>query len=114
MQKIRLLLAVLMVVTGIAGFYLLGDMPAVVRLLSVVAGLVAALAVIWSTPVGRDGIAFAKDSIAEARRVSWPSRKETMQTTGVVFALVLVMAIFMWVVDLSLLYAIKVVMGRAD
>ncbi len=114
MQKIRLLLAVLMVVAGIAGFYLLGDKPAVVRFLSVAAGIVAAFAVVWTTPIGREGVAFAKDSIAEARRVVWPSRKETMQTTGVVFALVLVMAVFMWVVDLSLLYAIKVVMGRAD
>jgi preprotein translocase subunit SecE len=114
MQKIRLLLAVLMVIAGIAGFYLLGDKPAVVRFLSVVGGMAAAVAVMWTTQMGREGVAFVKDAIAEARRVVWPSRKETMQTTGVVFALVLVMAIFMWVVDFSLLYVIKIVMGRGE
>ena len=114
MQKIRLLFAVLLVAAGIAGFYLLGDKPAVVQFLSVVGGMAAAVAVMWTTQMGRESAAFIKDSIAEARRVVWPSRKETIQTTGVVFVLVLVMAIFMWVVDFSLLYVIKIVMGRSE
>ena len=45
-------------------------------------------------------------------RVVWPSRKETVQTTGIVFAFVLVMAIFLWMVDAGLLLAVKYLMGQ--
>lgn len=113
MDKVRFVLAVVLVAAGIAGFYLLGDKPAIVRLLAVVGGMALAAAVVWTTQAGRDGREFVKESVAEARRVVWPTRKETIQTTGVVFALVVVMAIFMWVVDISLLWIIQLVMGRA-
>ena len=46
------------------------------------------------------------------KKVVWPSRKETMQTTGIVFAFVLVMAIFLWMVDAGLLLAVKYLMGQ--
>ncbi len=108
------MLAVVLVAAGIAGFYLLGDKPAIVRFLSVVGGVALAVAAIWTTQAGRDGREFVKEAVAEARRVVWPTRKETIQTTGVVFALVVVMAIFMWVVDISLFWAIQLVMGRAE
>jgi preprotein translocase subunit SecE len=113
MEKVRFVLAVVLVATGIAGFYLLGDKPAIVRLLSVLGGMALALAAVWTTQAGRDGREYVKEAIAEAHRVVWPTRKETIQMTGVVFALVVVMAIFMWVVDSSLLWVVKLVMGRA-
>lgn len=112
MDRIRLALAVLLVAAGISGFYLLGDKPAVLRVLSVLAGMGAAVAVMWTAPMGRDAVAFIKEAVAEARRVVWPSRKETIQTTGAVFALVLVMGIILWVVDFSLMWLIKLILGR--
>ena len=50
---------------------------------------------------------------AEGRKITWPSRKETIQTTAVVFVLVLVMAIFLWVVDIGFLWMVKMLMGRS-
>jgi preprotein translocase subunit SecE len=113
MDKIRLALAFLLVAAGIGGFYLLGDKPAVLRVLSVLAGMGAAVAVMWATPMGREAFAFVKEAAAEARKVVWPSRKETIQTTGVVFALVVLMGIILWVVDFSLLWVIKLILGRS-
>jgi preprotein translocase subunit SecE len=112
MDRIRLALAVLLVAAGISGFYLLGDKPAVVRVLSVLGGMGLAVAVMWTTVTGRNAIEFVKEAIAEARRVVWPSRKETIQTTGAVFALVLVMGIILWVVDVSLMWLIQLILGR--
>jgi preprotein translocase subunit SecE len=112
MERIRLALAVLLVGAGISGFYLLGDKPAVLRVLSVLAGMAAAVAVMWTTPLGRAAVTFIGESVAEARRVVWPTRKETIQTTGAVFALVLVMGIILWVVDFSLMWLIKLILGR--
>lgn len=112
MHKIRLALAVLLVAAGIGGFYLLGDKPAVLRILSVLAGMGAAVAVVLTTPTGVEASAFIKEAVAEARKVVWPSRKETIQTTGAVFALVVVMGIILWVVDFSLMWMIKLILGR--
>ena len=111
-DKIKLLLAIALVAAGIAGSYLLADNAAVVRALSVMGGVGAAVAVMWTTPRGQAAFAFTKEAITEARRVVWPSRKETIQMTGVVVLLVIVMAIFMWIVDISLLALVRMVMGR--
>ncbi len=112
MDKIRLVLAFLLVAAGIGGFYLLGDKPAVLRLLSIMVGLAAAVAVMWTTVIGREALTFVKEAGVEARKVVWPSRKETIQTTGAVFALVLLMGVILWVVDFSLMWFIKLIMGR--
>jgi preprotein translocase subunit SecE len=52
------------------------------------------------------------DSIVEAKKVVWPARKETVQITGVVVAFVLVMAIFLWIVDLGLNWAVQLLIRR--
>ena len=62
----------------------------------------------------RNFYAYARESIEEAKRVVWPTRKETLQTTGVVFAFVFVMAVFLWLVDAGLLWAVRLLMGRSD
>ena len=77
-DNIKLLAAGLLIVAGIAGFYLLSDMPTVVRVLSVLAGLGAAAAVAWYTQAGRGFFAFSQEAVTEARKVVWPTRKETM------------------------------------
>ncbi len=112
MDKIRLVLALLLVAAGVGGFYLLSDKPAVLRLVVVLAGVAAAVAVLWTTEMGREALTFVKESAAEARKVVWPSRKETVQTTGAVFALVLVMGVILWIVDFSLMWFIKLILGR--
>ena len=101
-DKIKLLLALLLVAAGIAGFYVLSEQALVVRVLSVLAGVVAAAAVAWTSGPGARFVAFAREAVTEVRKVVWPTRKETVQTTGMVFAFVVAIAIFLWLTDLSL------------
>jgi len=113
-DKIKLLAAALMVIAGIAGFYYFTESAAVIRLASVLGGVIAAIAILWYTQLGQTFFAFSQDSVAEARKVVWPTRKETMQTTGIVFVFVVVMALFLWFIDAGLLWAVKLLMGRSD
>ena len=101
-DKIKFALALLLVVAGVAGFYLLSEQALVLRILAVMAGLAAAVAVFWKTEAGQRFAGLCRESIQEARKVVWPSRKETMQTTAMVFAFVLVMALFLFLTDKSL------------
>ncbi|GAB4060006.1 preprotein translocase subunit SecE [Uliginosibacterium sediminicola] len=100
-DKIKFAVAVLLVIAGLAGFYLLGNAALVLRVLSVIAGVVAGAAIGWTTEPGQRFAGFARDAIAEARKVVWPNRKETLQTTAAVFAFVVVMAIVLFVIDKS-------------
>ena len=112
-DKIKLLLAGLLLVAGLVGFYMLGDKPTIVRVLVVLGGVVGAIAVAWFSAPGREFAGFAKESVAEAKRVVWPTRKEAMQTTGIVFVFVVLMALFVFVVDTSLGAIVRMLMERS-
>ncbi len=112
-NKIKLLLSALLLIAGIAGFYLLADKPTVVRILAVLAGMAASIAMLWTTPVGQQTLGFIGDAVVEARKVVWPTRKETVQTTMVVFVLVLVMAAFLAIVDIGFAFMVQWLMGRS-
>jgi preprotein translocase subunit SecE len=101
-DKIKLALAVALLAAGIWGYYRLADSLLIVRLLPVFGGLLAGIAVAWLSEPGRQFAAFAGESVAEVKKVVWPTRKETIQTTAAVFAFVVVMAVFLWVTDKAL------------
>jgi preprotein translocase subunit SecE len=113
-DKIKLVVAFLAVVAGIAGFYYLQDSAAVLKLASVLVGLLVAAGVAWTSEPGKRFFAFGKDSVAEAKRVVWPTRKETLQTTAVVIAFAVTMALFLWAVDASLMIVVNKMMGRGE
>jgi preprotein translocase subunit SecE len=98
-DKLKVGLAVLAVIAGVVAFYLLADKVTAVRASALVAGLLVAVALFWTSSQGKDFINFAKESVRETKKVVWPTRKEAMQITGIVFAFVLVMAIFLWGTD---------------
>jgi preprotein translocase subunit SecE len=101
-DRAKVAAAALVAAAGIAGYYLLGQQPFVVRLASILVGLAVALAIAWFSGPGQRFIAFARDAWSETKRVVWPEKKETWMITAYVFAFVLVMALFLWAVDKSL------------
>lgn len=98
-DRVKLGVAVLVVIAGIVGFSVLGDQPMIARIGVFVGGLVLAALIAFTSEPGRRTIGFGQESYAELRRVTWPTRKETVQMTGIVFAFVAVMGIFLWLVD---------------
>ena len=107
-------LAVLAAVAGVLGFTFLTEQPTLARVGVLIGGLVAAVVIAWFSQSGKRFLAYARESYEETKRVVWPSRKETLQTTGIVFAFVFVMAVFLWLVDTGLLWAVRLLMGRSD
>lgn len=98
-ERLKVGLAIAVFIAGLAGFYVLADQPMIVRVGSILLGMAAAIAIAWFSEPGRRFLAYARDSYHEVRRVVWPNRKETVQMTAIVFAFVVIMAFFLWLVD---------------
>jgi preprotein translocase subunit SecE len=110
-ERIKLALAALAAAGGLFAFYALGQQPLIARLGALLGAFAVGAGILAFTQTGRDFVVFARESIEEAKRVVWPSRKETLQTTGVVFVFVFVMALFLWVVDFGLLWVTQKLLG---
>jgi preprotein translocase subunit SecE len=110
-ERIKIAVAALIAVGAFVAFYALGDKPTVVRLGALLGLLAVAVVAMWFTQAGRTFVAFSRESWEEAKRVVWPTRKETLQTTGVVFLFVFLMALFLWAVDWGLLTITEKLLG---
>ncbi|HSN40074.1 MAG TPA: preprotein translocase subunit SecE [Burkholderiales bacterium] len=113
-DKIKIAVALLLVVAGVAGFYYFSESAAIIRVATVMAGVVLGFLVFWMSDPGKQFYAFAQESVTETKKVVWPTRKETLQTTAIVFAFVILMALFLWLVDASLLWVVKKLIGQGD
>jgi preprotein translocase subunit SecE len=111
-DKIQITVAVLLAIGGLAAFYLMADKPMIARVGAVFAGFILAGVVGWFTAPGREFAQYTKESIEEAKKVVWPTRKETMQSTAMIFAFVFVMALFLWSVDWSLTFVLTKFLGH--
>jgi preprotein translocase subunit SecE len=105
-DKAKLGVAALLVVGAVVGFYMLSKQGAIAQWVALIVGLVAAVAVFMASEPGKEFVAFGRDAWREAKKVVWPSRKETMQMTAYVFGFVVVMALFLWTTDKLLEWAI--------
>jgi preprotein translocase subunit SecE len=114
MDKLKIALAVACVIAGVWGYYYFADAAQVLRVLMVMGGLIAAAGVAWLSAPGKEFFAFAQEAWQEAGRVSWPTRKETIQTTMIVFAFVAVMALFLFAIDTTLAWVVKLLTGRVE
>ena len=101
-DKAKLAAAAVLVVAGVAAFYLMSKQDLWQRVLALLLLLVAAVAVFFTSETGKQLIAFGRDAVRETKKVVWPARNEAMQMTGYVFAFVVVMALFLFLTDKTL------------
>lgn len=112
MNKLKLGFVFIFILTGIVGFVYLNESPMVIRVLSVLIGFLLAAFVARYTTQGQDFYVFCRESAEETKKVVWPSRKETLQMSGIVFAFVVAMAAFLWLVDAGLMSIVKLTMDQ--
>jgi preprotein translocase subunit SecE len=98
-DKALVSLALLLVLVGVVGFSFWSDRPMLLRVALLLGGIVLGLVVAWFSEPGKRFIEFARDGYEETKRVTWPTKEETLKTTGVVFLFVGLMAVFLFAVD---------------
>ena len=111
LDTVKLLLALLVLLVGIAGFYYFSESSLLYRVLGLLAMVGVAIGVSVTTVKGRSLIGFLGSSRTEVRKMVWPTRAETMQTTLMVFILVVILAIFLWFVDMLLGAGVKALLS---
>jgi preprotein translocase subunit SecE len=104
-NTVKLVVAILLVLAGVAGFYVLSSQAAWLRWLAVVGGIVLGGVVIAFSQYGTDLKQFIALSRIELRKIVWPNRQETGMTTLVVLAFVVAAGLFFWGLDLVLAWA---------
>jgi preprotein translocase subunit SecE len=112
MDTVKLAAAAVVLVAGIYGFYHFAAYSAVLRVvgLLITGGIAAAIAL--QTAQGRRLWEFAGDARTEVRKVVWPTRQETVQTTLVVIVMVLILGIILWLFDMMLMGILRLLTGQ--
>ena len=98
----KLMTAVLVLLAGVVGFYYFEDESQLLRVLGMLAVAVIAFLIAATSDVGRRSLGFFKDARVEVRKVVWPTRQETVQTTIAVLFMVILVAIMLWLFDMLL------------
>ena len=112
MDTLKLAVVVVLLLVGVAGFYYFADQMLLLRVLGLLVMTGLALAVGLQTGKGRALAGFVVDARNEVRKVVWPTRAETVQTTLAVFAVVIVVGIMLWLFDMFLLWAVRFLTGQ--
>ena len=111
LDTLKLWVAILLLGVGVFGFYSLDDVSVLYRALGLVGIALAAVALAYTTDKGRRAWVFAQDARTELRRVVWPTRTETVQTTLIVLLIVLLVGIFLWLLDMLLQWGFGAITG---
>lgn len=112
LDTVKLLLAVVLLGAGIAGFYYLENESQLYRVLALLVVISIAVGVVYTTALGKRINGYRKDSFIEVRKVIWPSRQETVQTTLIVIVAVFIIGIFLWLLDMLLLWGVQILTGQ--
>lgn len=114
LDTVKLVIAVAILVLGIGGFYYFADKALALRVLGVLAAGILSLVTLATTAMGRLFLSFLVESRVEVRKVVWPTRQETLQSTLVVVALVFLVGLILWTLDALLFWGISHMTGQGS
>jgi preprotein translocase subunit SecE len=112
LDNLKLGAAILLLVGAIYAFYHFEEQLLVVRVLGLLAVAGIAVFIAAQSSTGKSIMGFISGAQSEVRRVVWPTRAETTQTTLAVLVIVLIMGILLWLFDMVLLAAIQMLTGQ--
>jgi len=99
LDKVKILGAVFLVVAGIAAFYTMDNTTQLLRVGLLVLSMIVAAGIALTSAPGQQAWAFAKGARGEFRKIVWPTRKETVQSTLIVIVMVVLIGLFLWLLD---------------
>jgi preprotein translocase subunit SecE len=112
LDTIKLSLAALLLGAAVFAFYWYADQSLLLRVLGLMGVALVSIFIALQTQVGRSAWMFIGNTRTEVRKVVWPTRAETTQTALAVLFVVLLMGVVLWLLDMVLLWAIRLLTGQ--
>ncbi|MCK9398228.1 MAG: preprotein translocase subunit SecE [Methylobacter sp.] len=109
---VKQVFSVVFLVAGVAAFYYFSDISLLYRVLGLVAVALIVAGMVLTTGVGRNVWSFVLESKQEVRKVVWPTREETFRTTLLVFAMVFIVGLILWLLDMFLFWGVRLLTGQ--
>jgi preprotein translocase subunit SecE len=109
---VKQVFSVIFVVAGVAAFYYFSDIRLLYRVLALVAVFISVSGLVLSTEIGKKLLSFILESKQEVRKVVWPTRDETVRTTLLVFAMVILVGFVLWLLDMFLFWGVRYLTGQ--
>lgn len=109
---VRWLSVAALLAVGVVSFYVFAEHSLLLRVIFLLAMAGVAVFIALKTEKGKNTWDFLQDTHIEVRKVVWPSRQETLQTTGIVIAMVIIMALFVWLLDSILMWLVRLLTGQ--
>lgn len=111
MDTVKLGLAAVIVAIGFYGFYQFAEQPLLYRVLGILLLVIIAAGIALTTTKGRALTSFMQAARTEVRKMVWPTRAETLQTTAVILAVVILVGLFLWLLDTFLGWIMKMIIA---
>jgi preprotein translocase subunit SecE len=108
----KLSVALLIILADLVCFYLFDEYSLLLRVIALLAGAGIGIAIALQTAKGKEIWSYFHDAQIEVRKVVWPTRQETIQTTLIVVVMVILVAIILWLLDMFLGWSIGSIMGH--
>jgi len=112
LDSLKFLIAIALLIGGIVQFYYFEEESQLYRVLALLGFVAFALGVVYTTRKGKNLWLFARDARTEVRKVIWPTRQETIQTTLMVIVMVILVGLMLWLIDMILRWGVLVLTGQ--
>jgi preprotein translocase subunit SecE len=112
LDTVKLIVAAGVALSGMVAFYYFAEQSLLLRVVGLLVVVAIAIAIAMTSDQGRNTWRFIREARAELRKVDWPSRAETVQTTLAVFAMVIVLGLALWLLDMFLFWAVRLLTGQ--
>ena len=109
---VKQVFSVVFVVAGVAAFYYFSEISLLYRVLGLVVVALIVVGMILTTGMGQNVWGFVLESKQEVKKVVWPTREETVRTTLLVFAMVFIVGLILWLLDMFLFWGVRILTGQ--
>ena len=111
LDTVKLAVALVILIGSLVAFYYYAEVSKLARVVGLIAAVGVAAVIALQTDKGRTIVSFVRESQTEVRKVVWPTRQETVQTTFMVMVVVVIISIFLWILDMALGGIVSMAMG---
>lgn len=113
-DTVKLIIAIVFIIASLVVYYYFSQESQLYRVLGVVGASIIALGLTATTQRGRHLLGFFREVRTELKKVVWPTRPETTQTTLIVLVMVFVVGIVLWLFDMFFFWGIQTLSGQVS